>query len=142
MVGCLADSFLSGPDADAQLFGSDCWNAPPNEGAETDMLSLTSPRHPSTPPMRANIDHSSTAWQGVEIHAKWATPVCFQRRSNALIVPTWGMAVVRDFRTVARAAPPAAHERPGAVAPHGRPAAVAHGQPAAVGEPMVVAAGH
>ena len=41
---------------------------------------------------------------------------------------TWGMAVVRDFRTAARAAPLAADERPVAVAPHGRPAAVAHGQ--------------
>ena len=63
---------------------------------------------------------------------------------------TWGMAVVRDFRTAARAAPLAADERPVAVAPHGQPAAVAHGRPAAVapheqlgeaGEPMV-AAGH
>jgi hypothetical protein len=73
-------------------------------------------------------------------------------RSNALIGSTWGMAVVRDFRTVARAAPLAAHERPVAVTPHGRPAAVvAHGQPAAVapheqlgagGEPLVVGAGH
>ena len=77
-------------------------------------------------------------------------PVCFQRRSNALM-STWGMAVVRDFRTAARAAPLAADERPVAVAPHGQPAAVAphrttgggggawttgavaaHGQPAAV----------
>ena len=37
---------------------------------------------------------------------------------------TWGMAVVRDFRTAARAAPLAADERPVAVAPHGQPAAV------------------
>ena len=62
------------------------------------------------------------------------------------------MAVVRDFRTPARAAPLAADERPVAVAPRGRQAAaVAHGQLAAVapheqlgevGEPMVAAAGH
>src|SRR6202041_1531698 len=41
-------------------------------------------------------------------------PVCFQRRSNALM-STWGMAVVRDFRTAARAARLAADERPVAV---------------------------
>jgi hypothetical protein len=56
---------------------------------------------------------------------------------------TWGMAVVRDFRTAARAAPLAAAERPVAVAPHGRPVAVApHEQLGEVGEPMVAAAGH
>ena len=56
---------------------------------------------------------------------------------------TWGMAVVRDFRTAARAAPLAADERPVAVAPHGQPAAVApHEQLGEVGEPMVAAAGH
>jgi hypothetical protein len=44
------------------------------------------------------------------------------------------MAVVRDFRTAARAAPLAADERPVAVAPHE--------QLGAVGEPMVAAAGH
>jgi hypothetical protein len=52
------------------------------------------------------------------------------------------MAVVRDFRTAARAAPLAADERPVAVAPHGRQAAaVAHGQPVAVahGRPVAVA---
>jgi hypothetical protein len=86
--------------------------------------------------------------------------VCFQRRSNALIVSTWGTAVVRAFHTSAQGAPravaheqsagavvpeppvvvavharPAAvHERPVAVAPRGRQAAAvgAHGQLAAV----------
>jgi hypothetical protein len=107
----------------------------------------------------AKSGHSLTAWQRAEIHAK-RPPVCFQRRSNALM-STWGMAVVRDFRTAARAAPLAADERPVAVVPHGQPAAVAphgrqaaavaHGRPAAVApheqlgavsEPMVAAAGH
>jgi hypothetical protein len=64
---------------------------------------------------------------------------------------TWGMAVVREFRTAARAAPLVADERPVAAVPHGQPAAVAHGRQAAVapheqlgevGEPMVAAAGH
>ena len=56
---------------------------------------------------------------------------------------TWGMAVVREFHTAARAAPLAADERPVAVAPHGRPAAVApHEQLGELGEPMVAAAGH
>jgi hypothetical protein len=57
---------------------------------------------------------------------------------------TWGMAVVRDFRTAARAAPLAADERPVAVVPHGQPAAVAHGRPVAVaphGQPAAVAHG-
>jgi hypothetical protein len=85
--------------------------------------------------------------------------VCFQRRSNALIVSTWGTAVVRAFHTsaqggplgvaheqsagavvheppvvvvVVHARPAAAHERPVAVAPRGRQAAAAHGQLAAV----------
>jgi hypothetical protein len=106
----------------------------------------------------ANSGHSQTAWQRAEIHAKWP-PVCFQRRSNALIVSTWGTAVVRAFHTSAQggplglaheqsagavvheppvvvavhARPAAAHERPVAVAPRGRQAAaVAHGQLAAV----------
>jgi hypothetical protein len=95
--------------------------------------------------------HSQKAWQRAEIHAKWP-PVCFQRRSNALM-STWGMAVVRDFRTAARAAPLAADERPVAVVPHGQPVAVAprgqpavaaHGQPAAAaphGQPVAAAHG-
>ena len=46
---------------------------------------------------------------------------------------TWGVAVVRDFRRAARAAPLAADERPVAVVPHGQPAAVVpHGRPVAV----------
>jgi hypothetical protein len=91
----------------------------------------------------AKSGHSLTAWQRAEIHAK-RPPVCFQRRSNALM-STWGMAVVRDFRTAARAAPLAADERPVAVVPHGQPAAVApHGRQAAAvahGQPVAVAHG-
>ena len=63
--------------------------------------------------------------RGLEIHAKWP-PVCFQRRSNTPMSTCQGMAVVRDFRTAARAAPLAAlNERPAVVAPHGQPVAVA-----------------
>jgi hypothetical protein len=61
-------------------------------------------------------------------------PVCFQRRSNALIVSTWGMAVVRAFHTAARAARlAAAHGQPVAAAAHGQPTAAAvHERPVAV----------
>jgi hypothetical protein len=87
----------------------------------------------------AKSGHSQTAWQRAEIQRS-GPPMCFQRRSNALM-STWGMAVVRDFRTAACTAPLAADERPVAVVPHGQPAVVPHGQPAAVahGRPAVVA---
>jgi hypothetical protein len=89
----------------------------------------------------AKSGHSQTAWQRAEIQRS-GPPMCFQRRSNALM-STWGMAVVRDFRTAACTAPLAADERPVAVVPHGQPPAVAHGQPAVVaphGQPAVAVA--
>jgi hypothetical protein len=66
------------------------------------------------------------------------------KRRKALIVSTWGTAVVRAFHTAAQGGPlGVAHEQSAGavVAVHARPAAAAHGRPeaAVVHEPSVVA---